>query len=150
MKPGPMLDLLHDYSERSRQLGRSVGIKGLDLREFPESRKSAVSARKREEAAALTAAIAPQSCVIALDECGKTMTSRAFAETVSRYRDDGTNELAFMIGGPDGLDESVLKNSHHVLSFGKMTWPHQLARAMLSEQLYRAVTILAKHPYHRD
>lgn len=88
--------------------------------------------------------------LIALDERGKSLTSRAFAQTLSRWHDMGENRVAFIIGGHHGLDESVRQKAHLLLSFGQMTWPHLLTRPLLAEQLYRAHTITSGHPYHRD
>ena len=88
--------------------------------------------------------------VIACDEHGAQRTSRDFAGQIARLRDDGVRKLVLIIGGADGLDRSVLDAAHDTLAFGPQTWPHALARAMLSEQVYRAVTILSGSPYHRD
>jgi 23S rRNA (pseudouridine1915-N3)-methyltransferase len=88
--------------------------------------------------------------VIALDEKGKTLTSEAFARHIARWRDGGVQDLAFVIGGAEGLDKQVTKHADTVLSLGPMTWPHLLARVLLAEQLYRAYAILTGHPYHRD
>jgi 23S rRNA (pseudouridine1915-N3)-methyltransferase len=88
--------------------------------------------------------------LIACDERGAAMASRAFAARLAALRDDGVRHLAFAIGGADGLDRSVIGAAAQTLSFGPQTWPHALARAMLAEQVYRAVTILAGSPYHRD
>ena len=88
--------------------------------------------------------------LIALDERGKSLSSRDFADRLGRWRDDGEDEIAFIIGGAGGLDKAILDRASLVLSLGPMTWPHQLARGLLLEQLYRGQQILAGHPYHRD
>ena len=88
--------------------------------------------------------------LICCDEHGAALTSRAFAAKVGKLRDDGTRRLALVIGGADGLDPSLLAEAREKLAFGPQTWPHALARAMLAEQVYRAVTIMAGSPYHRD
>jgi 23S rRNA (pseudouridine1915-N3)-methyltransferase len=88
--------------------------------------------------------------VIALDENGTQMTSRGLATELGRARDQGIASAAFVIGGPDGLEPAFLASASLTLSFGAMTWPHQLVRIMAAEQIYRAVTILSGHPYHRD
>ena len=88
--------------------------------------------------------------IIALDERGKTLTSPQFAEQLARWRDDGAPEACFLIGGADGLSPALQDQADHALSFGKMVWPHMLARVMLVEQLYRAASILAGSPYHRE
>lgn len=87
---------------------------------------------------------------IACDERGQALASRAFAERLSKLRDDGVRSLAFVIGGADGLDAAVLSRADQTLAFGPQTWPHALARAMLAEQVYRAASLMAGQPYHRD
>lgn len=91
----------------------------------------------------------PKASLIALDERGSQLTSGGFADLIRRHLERGTSDLAFLIGGPDGLAEALCKDAALVLSFGSMTWPHRLCRVMLAEQIYRAVTILVNHPYHR-
>jgi 23S rRNA (pseudouridine1915-N3)-methyltransferase len=91
-----------------------------------------------------------KAVLVALDEHGKAVDSRAFAEFLRKWRDGGTPEVVFAIGGADGHGAAILGRSDLELAFGAMTWPHQFARLMLAEQLYRAVTILTGHPYHRD
>jgi 23S rRNA (pseudouridine1915-N3)-methyltransferase len=88
--------------------------------------------------------------VVALDERGKTLGSEDFAQRLLRWRDDGKPALSFVIGGADGLDPAFVKAADLTLSFSPLTWPHQLVRIMLAEQLYRATTILSGHPYHRE
>jgi len=106
---------------------------------------------KLAEAEALRAAIgADPAYLIACDERGGAHGSRAFAERIGRLRDGGERRLAFLIGGADGLDPVLTAVAREILAFGPQTWPHALARAMLAEQVYRAVTILAGSPYHRD
>ena len=150
MKSGPARDLCDDYAGRVRLQGRGIGIRDLAIREFPESAHSDTDARRRDEGERVRAALAPHSCVIALDERGRTPSSREFAGWLSDWLDQGVSDVAFLIGGPDGHDGELKRGCDRLLSFGPMTWPHQMARAMLCEQLYRAVTILTKHPYHRD
>jgi 23S rRNA (pseudouridine1915-N3)-methyltransferase len=106
--------------------------------------------RKAREAAKLLAALPEGATVVALDEAGKALTSAEFAKRMGRWRDDGVGDLAFVIGGADGLDASVLARAQLTLSLGPMTWPHLMVRALLAEQLYRAQSILAGHPYHRE
>jgi 23S rRNA (pseudouridine1915-N3)-methyltransferase len=146
LKAGPERELYDRYVERAAAAGRGLALT-FTTREFPESRAGAVAARKDQEADAL---LGVGGITIALDESGKTMDSRAFAGRLARWRDDGAGELTFAIGGPDGHGSALLQKSVLRLAFGPMTWPHQLARIMLAEQLYRAVTILSGHPYHRD
>ncbi len=92
----------------------------------------------------------PQTRIVMLDELGEVMPSKAFAEKLGRWRDDGVRETRFMIGAADGFDDSDRAGADLLLSFGRATWPHMLARAMLAEQLWRAASILANHPYHRE
>ena len=119
------------------------------LVEVEEKRPLAVSERKRREAELLRAALPAGAFVIALDERGKALTSTEFADRIAAVRDAGRRDIAFVIGGADGLDESLRSSADLLLSFGKMTWPHMLVRGMLAEQIYRAQSILAGHPYHR-
>ncbi|MBL6957580.1 MAG: 23S rRNA (pseudouridine(1915)-N(3))-methyltransferase RlmH, partial [Rhodospirillales bacterium] len=98
----------------------------------------------------LLGAVPKGAAAVVLDETGKNLGSRAFAEKLSRWRDDGRRDAAFLIGGADGHDGAVLKAADLVLSFGSLTWPHMLVRGMLAEQLFRAQSILSGHPYHRD
>jgi 23S rRNA (pseudouridine1915-N3)-methyltransferase len=141
---GPEAELAADYAARATAAGRPLGLGPLDLVDL-EPRKPG----KAPEAELILAA-ADGGHLIACDERGKTFSSRAFADHIARLRDQGERRLAFAIGGADGLDASVLSAARSTLAFGPQTWPHALARAMLAEQLYRAVTILAGSPYHRD
>lgn len=120
------------------------------VREVEERRKLPPPELRRREAALIEAALPAQATLVALDEHGKTLDSRAFAGRIRRWRDDGVAQLAFAIGGADGLDPAILNRAVLTLSLGAMTWPHFLARGMLLEQIYRAQQILAGHPYHRD
>ena len=140
----PEAALALDYAARATAAGRALGLGPLDLIDL-EPRKSG----KAPEAELLLAA-AEGAHLIACDERGKTYGSRAFADHVATLRDRGERRLVFVIGGADGLDTSVLDAASSTLAFGPQTWPHALARAMLAEQLYRAVTILSGSPYHRD
>ncbi len=141
---GPEAALATDYAQRATLAGRALGLGPLDLIDL-EPRKTG----KAPEAELLLAA-AEGAHLIACDERGKTYGSRAFADHIATLRDRGERKLVFVIGGADGLDRSVLDVAQSTLAFGPQTWPHALARAMLAEQLYRAVTILAGSPYHRD
>jgi 23S rRNA (pseudouridine1915-N3)-methyltransferase len=141
---GPEALLADDYARRATLAGRPLGLGPLDLVDL-EPRKPG----KAPEAELLLAA-AEGAHLIACDERGRTYSSRAFADHVALLRDRGERRLVFAIGGADGLDRRVLDAAGSTLAFGPQTWPHALARAMLAEQLYRAVTILAGSPYHRD
>jgi 23S rRNA (pseudouridine1915-N3)-methyltransferase len=143
---GPEATLAADYAERAGLAGRALGL-GLGPMELVdlEPRK----AGKVPEAELILKA-AEGAHLIACDERGRTFSSRAFADHIADLRDRGERRLVFAIGGADGLDRSVRDAAASTLAFGPQTWPHALARAMLAEQLYRAVTILAGSPYHRD
>lgn len=149
LKAGPERDLARRYVERIGQIGRGVGLDAPEIVELDESRARRPDERKRDEGVALRQAIDPKLAVIALDERGKALSSEAFAEMIGRHRDDGAAGLAFVIGGADGLDPALIASADQRIAFGAMTWPHQIVRVLLAEQLYRAATILAGHPYHR-
>jgi len=148
LKEGPERALVVRYLERSRDLGKTLGFTGFDVIELPESRAARVGDRKIEEARALLARLEGAS-LVALDETGQSPPSELFARWNAQWRDVGTRHLAYVIGGADGLDPSIVKTAQTKLAFGAMTLPHQLARIVLSEQLYRSMTLLAGHPYHR-
>lgn len=149
LKAGPDRDLFERYWERLEVSGRKLGISGVRVVELPESRAAAVIDRKTDEAARLLAAVRDGSCVIVFDEAGRSLTSTAFATYLGKQRDEGCAEMAFLIGGPDGHGAAVLSRASLVLNLGTLTLSHGLARIVLAEQLYRATTILAGHPYHR-
>jgi 23S rRNA (pseudouridine1915-N3)-methyltransferase len=149
MKQGPERELVSRYLERAALSGKPLGLSGFDVGELPESRASSSASRKADEAKALRAAL-PEGIVVALDERGKTLGSEAFANRLAQWRDDGKPALSFVIGGADGLDPAFVEGAALTLSFSPLTWPHQLVRIMLAEQLYRATTILSGHPYHRE
>jgi 23S rRNA (pseudouridine1915-N3)-methyltransferase len=150
LKAGPEGDLVARYEDRTAQMGRALALGPLDIREVSESRAKRADDRKREEAAALTELLIPDAPFVALDETGKTLSSVDFSQLLARWRDDGAPWAQFVIGGADGLDAELRERAVMTLSFGRMTLPHQLVRALLAEQIYRAATILAGHPYHRE
>jgi 23S rRNA (pseudouridine1915-N3)-methyltransferase len=137
-----------DYLERALALGRKLGFQNIELAIVETSRAGSPQARMAEEEKRLTAKIPKGARIIALDERGRTMTSEAFARHLAKLRDGG-GDLVFLIGGPDGLSPSFRDAANERLAFGPQTWPHMLARTMLAEQIYRALAILAGHPYHR-
>jgi 23S rRNA (pseudouridine1915-N3)-methyltransferase len=141
LKGGPHEALARYYAERIAW--------PLTLRDVEEKRPLSASEIREREGALLLAAAPPRATLVALDARGQTLTSEAFAERLQRWRDSGIDDLAFLIGGAEGLADAVRQKAHLVLSLGAMTWPHLLARGMLLEQLYRAQQILAGHPYHR-
>ena len=150
MKAGPERELYKRYAGRVENAGRNIGINGLALRELAESRLPDARARREQEAVSLLAGFRPGAVMIALDENGKDISSNGLAQLVRTELDRGTPEVAFIIGGPDGHDPIALEKATMSMRFGSLTWPHQLVRIMLAEQLYRAVTILSGHPYHRN
>ena len=145
LKSGPELDLIHDYSKRIAASGRPLALGPLEIHEIDERK-----ARDRDaQSAKLLERVTPGAVSVALDERGKAMTSPDFAKLIGRVRDQGADEMTFLIGGADGHTRDLRQHADHLLSFGQMVWPHMLARVMLTEQLYRAVSILAGSPYHR-
>jgi 23S rRNA (pseudouridine1915-N3)-methyltransferase len=137
------------YVERFGPLAAGLGFPALTIAELPESRAVSAGERKAAEAAELRRRIPDGSRILALDGRGRDLSSEAFAARLASWRDDGARGAALLIGGPDGLHESLTAAADLVLSLGRLTLPHGLARCVLAEQLYRAVTILARHPYHR-
>jgi 23S rRNA (pseudouridine1915-N3)-methyltransferase len=135
--------LLEGYRER---LPWPVTIKEVEDRK----QGGTVAERKAREATLLLAAIPKGAIIIALDERGKSLSSRHFADLLAQWRDHGEQDAAFLIGGADGLDAGVVAKARLTLSLSAMTWPHLLARVMLLEQLYRAWSLQTGHPYHRD
>lgn len=140
-KAGPHRDLYEDYAGRIAW--------PLTLREVEARKRVEGDELKRLEADLLMEAIPPGATLVALDERGRTLSSEDFAAKMGGWRDGGTADLAFVIGGADGLADGIRKRAALVLAFGPMTWPHMLVRGMLAEQIYRAQQILAGHPYHR-
>ena len=140
----PEAELVRLYAERATAAGRALGLGPVEVIEV-ESRRPG----KAAEAEALATHLA-DSRIIACDETGRARSSRDFAAEIGRLRDDGVRRLVFLIGGADGLDPGLRGRAHDTLAFGPQTWPHALARVMLAEQVYRAVTLLAGSPYHRD
>jgi 23S rRNA (pseudouridine1915-N3)-methyltransferase len=138
------------YADRAGQTGRGVAVGPIDMREIAESRARRPEDRKREEAAAIRAALEPGAPLILLDEVGASRSSSDFAAQLGRFRDDGAAAMQFAIGGADGLDPDLRKIAAALLAFGRLTLPHQIVRILLAEQIYRATTILAGHPYHRE
>ena len=144
-KSGPEKTLVTDYVERFDRTGRALGLGPLSLREV-EDRKGG---GKAAEADLIRKALPDGALLCVLDERGKVISSPDLSDRLAAWRDQGRGDVAFVIGGADGLDASLRAEADFALSFGKMVWPHMLVRVMLSEQLYRAASILAGAPYHR-
>jgi 23S rRNA (pseudouridine1915-N3)-methyltransferase len=142
-------DLCERYTRRFDAGGRALGLGPLSISELSESRAASAELRKADEAARLLKASAAATARVVLDESGKALASEAFAKWLAQTRDGGCKGLAFLIGGPDGHGPEALQGAALKLSLGAMTLPHGIARAVLIEQLYRATTILSRHPYHR-
>lgn len=149
LKSGPEKELASRYLDRFAKAGPAIGLEFGKMIEVQESRASNPDTRKREEAAMLEKHLAEGAALILLDERGKALDSPAFAELFSTMRDNGKRDVIIAIGGADGLDQSLTEKAAATLCLGKLTWPHQIVRFLISEQLYRAVTILSGHPYHR-
>ena len=149
LKAGPERALLDRYVERLNAAGRKLAL-SLAIREVPESRAGSAATRMTQESEALLTALPQKATLVALEEKGKNLDSRAFAERIGGWRDSGVEDLAFAIGGADGHGPGLLARAELRLAFGALTWPHQLVRILLAEQLYRASTIIAGHPYHRE
>ena len=150
LKKGPEAALAEDYLARARPLLRRMGFSALEVVELPESRARDAAGRQRAEAAAIRKAAGEGALMLLLDERGQTPDSRAFSGLLQRLARSGAARLAIVIGGPDGVDAALRERAAEVIAFGRLTWPHRLVRVMLAEQLYRAATIAAHHPYLRD
>lgn len=149
LKQGPETELCERYRKRAAQSGRSLGLRDVEILEIRESRADDAGKRMIEESIALANIIPQGAAVILLDPGGDNLDSGSLAGQIAQWRDAGKPALVFVIGGPDGLAASLSDKADLKLAFGTATWPHQLARVMLMEQLYRAATILSGHPYHR-
>jgi 23S rRNA (pseudouridine1915-N3)-methyltransferase len=137
------------YLERLGPMGGAVGLSSAGVAEIMESRAATPQARKAAEAAELRKRLGADAKAVALDEQGRTLSSEELAEILRRWNDEGARGAAFVVGGPDGLDPAFVKSADLAFSLGRITLPHGLARAVLAEQLYRAATLIAGHPYHR-
>jgi len=150
-KPGASeAALIEDYTKRANALGRNMGFSGPKIVTFEAPRSLSGSQRQKKESSLLLNSVPSGANIVALDERGQTLNSEKFAARLGQWRDDGISDVVFLIGGADGHDPAVAERATLLLSFGALTWPHMLARVMLSEQLYRAMTIHSGHPYHRS
>ncbi len=149
MKSGPERELADRYLDRFKKTGASLGLEFSSVTEIVESRAQQAELRKQEESAQVLKALDTGGVLVLLDERGKTMPSEAFASNIAKFRDEGKRQLLLAIGGPDGHDAALRERADLVLALGAMTWPHQIVRILIAEQLYRATTILSGHPYHR-
>ena len=145
LRSGPERTLCDDYQTRFDRTGRALALGPLSLHEVEDRKGGGMAA----EADLLSRAAPDGALICVLDERGKVMTSPKFATQLGNWRDQGRQDVAFLIGGADGLDPGLRARADFALSFGAMVWPHMLVRVMLAEQLYRAASILAGSPYHR-
>jgi len=145
LRAGPELALIEDYLSRFDRSGRALGLGPARVLEVEDKKGGGVAA----EAELLARVLPAGALVVVLDERGQTKSSPEFAADLAGWRDAGRQDLAFVIGGADGLAPPLRDRADGALSFGRMVWPHMLVRVMLAEQLYRAASILAGAPYHR-
>ncbi|MGR3760938.1 23S rRNA (pseudouridine(1915)-N(3))-methyltransferase RlmH [Roseobacteraceae bacterium NS-SX3] len=146
LRSGPEKSLIDDYLTRFDRAGRAMGLGPARVVEVEDKKNAGMAA----EAALLRKALPKGAVICTLDERGKVITSPEFAERLAGWRDSGRQDLALIIGGADGIDPGLRAEADFSISFGKMVWPHMLIRVMLAEQIYRAATILAGSPYHRN
>jgi 23S rRNA (pseudouridine1915-N3)-methyltransferase len=149
LKRGPETELSERYRKRAEQTGRNLGLRGVEIIEIRESRADDAGKRMLEESIALANIIPQGAVLVMLDERGNNIDSASLAGQLGAWRSNDRAAAVFVIGGADGLSAALREKAELRLSFGAATWPHQLVRIMLLEQLYRATTILSGHPYHR-
>ncbi|PTQ74945.1 23S rRNA (pseudouridine(1915)-N(3))-methyltransferase RlmH [Celeribacter persicus] len=145
LRKGPEATLIDDYTTRFDRTGRALGLGPLTISEVEDKKGGGMAA----EATLLERALPKGAVIVTMDERGQVISSPDFAEKLASWRDAGRSDVAFVIGGADGIDPDLRAQADFSISLGKMVWPHMLARAMLTEQLYRAASILAGSPYHR-
>jgi len=149
LKQGPERELAETFRKRAQAIGRGLGIREIEIVEIRESRASDIERRRVEESIAIANVIPERATIVILDQSGENLGSAAFAALLREWRAEDRPAVCFVIGGADGLAASLRERAKLKLAFGGATWPHQLVRIMLLEQLYRAGSILAGHPYHR-
>ena len=145
LRSGPERELIADYTQRFDRTGRALSLGPFSEHEVEDKKNAGMAA----EAELLARAVPAGAVLVTLDERGKLISSPEFAAQLARWRDGGRQDVAFVIGGADGIDPGLRARADLAISFGAMVWPHMLVRVMLAEQLYRAATILAGSPYHR-
>ena len=141
-KNSPEYELMSEYLKRTKW--------SVEVKEYEEKKALTGEALKSAEAELLLSGIPEKAKVVVLDEHGDTLSSREFAGKLRTWQNNGSDTVAFLIGGADGHGQKVKDRANLTLSFGRMTLPHFLMRVVLAEQIYRAKTILDGHPYHRD
>jgi 23S rRNA (pseudouridine1915-N3)-methyltransferase len=141
LKDGPERQLVDDYLQRAQKSGKSLGYRAVEEIEIPSSSKDDEGTRLLAKHTGI---------LIRLDERGEAWTSQDLSKRLARWRDSGEEAASFVIGGADGTSPPIAKAARHTISFGVQTWPHRLVRVMLAEQIYRALSIEAGSPYHRE
>jgi 23S rRNA (pseudouridine1915-N3)-methyltransferase len=149
LKEGPERELAANYRKRAEAVGRAFGLREIEIVEIRESRAQDVERRRVEESIAIANVIPERAVVVILDEHGTSIDSATLAARLGEWRAEDRPAVCFIIGGADGLAPTLRERARLTLAFGTATWPHQLVRVMLLEQIYRAGTIRAGHPYHR-
>jgi 23S rRNA (pseudouridine1915-N3)-methyltransferase len=149
LKQGPERELAETYRKRVQATGRPLGLREIEIVEIRESRAADPERRRVEESIAVANVIPERAAIVVLDEGGDNLDSAALAALLRKWRAEDPPAVCFVIGGADGLAAILRERAKLKLAFGAATWPHQLVRIMLLEQLYRATSILAGHPYHR-
>jgi 23S rRNA (pseudouridine1915-N3)-methyltransferase len=150
LKAGPERELAERFRDRAARIGGALGIRDIEIIDIRESPARDAERRLVEEAVALATLIPDGAATVVLDSRGENLASDAFAARLRAWRDGGRPSLCFVIGGADGSGAALRQRADLVLAFGAATWPHQLVRIMLMEQIYRVLTILSGHPYHRE
>ncbi len=150
LKTGPEKLMADDYQKRIEVLGRKAGITSLKINEWSESQGGSAKQRMDDEAQILWAAVPQSALCLVLDERGQSHSSEGFASLIRKQADQGVSDLLFMIGGPDGHAPQTREKANGLIALGPMVWPHRLVRIMLLEQIYRSVTMMVNHPYHRN
>ncbi len=145
LRGGPEAALIDDYVTRFDRTGRALGLGPLEIKEVEDKKNGGMGS----EAALLERVLPKGTVLVTLDERGTLLSSPDFSDKLASWRDAGRSDVSFVIGGADGIDPRLRAKADFSISFGKMVWPHMLVRAMLTEQLYRAATILSGSPYHR-
>jgi 23S rRNA (pseudouridine1915-N3)-methyltransferase len=149
LKQGPERELAETYRKRAQATGRALGLREIEIVEIRESRAQDAERRRIEESIAIANVIPERATVVVLDEHGESLDSAALAALLREWRAEDRPAVCFIIGAADGLAAALSQRAKLKLAFGAATWPHQLVRIMLLEQLYRAASIMAGHPYHR-
>jgi 23S rRNA (pseudouridine1915-N3)-methyltransferase len=149
LKQGPERELAERFRKRAAATGRSVGLHDIDIIEIRESRADNAERRMLEESIAIANVIPEGAVSVILDERGENLSSASFAGHLQGWRAEDRPAVVFILGAADGIAAGLREKAKMAIAFGAATWPHQFVRIMLLEQIYRAVTILSGHPYHR-